>query len=1794
MKLKNVYHTLLFFNLVSFFAFSQEAKDYRILLKSGSFTPQKNISETSNLFSNLRSSASDPKVFVIIQFENIPSQEAKNQLKQEGIELLEYIPNYAYTAVISGSSSTNALARVGGRSVITLSAEQKMQPALANGNIPSYAVRQAGTVDVWINYPKAFPFKEVADQLKEKNFQILSDKFKDHQVLAVRVSVERLSELASLSFVQYVQAVPPGDKSFNDKSTVNARANVLHSSLNGGRNLSGKGVTVGVGDESNPLQHIDFSERIINRTPAEEGSHGLHVMGTLAGAGIMNEKYAGYAPKAKLVVQEYSKILSNSPVYVKDFGMVITNNSYGGDINNCDNFGTYDLYSRILDEQAFQMPYLQHVFASGNSGSVACSPYPTGFANVLSGYQTAKNIISVGNTSAIGNIANGSSRGPVRDGRIKPEITAQGSSVISTVPVNNYGNATGTSMSSPAVAGGLALLYERYRQLHQNLNPKNALMKALVCNGGTDKGNEGPDYKYGFGWLNLERSVQMLENNHYKNDSVGHQNTKLHPIAVPANTAELKVMLYWNDPAAAILSSQNLVNDLDLTVVDPSSAVTLPQLLDPTPANVNNVAVTGIDKINNVEQVVISNPAAGNYAISVKGSSVGQNPNQEYFIVYDIIPNSIQLTYPIGNEHLKDGDALYVSWDSYGNTASTFTVQYSLDNGMQWSNIGQNLASNLRQFSWTIPAAATTDKARVRVVQNSTGVESVSEPFTILGIPVVSLSALQCEDYISLDWTPVAGATDYEIMLLKGDEMVPVGTTLSTNYVLSGMDSDSTYTISVRARLNGHAGRRALAVSRKPDSGTCAGSISDNDLKIEAIVSPAGSGRKNTSTQFTGSTPVKIRIKNLDDADSNASFNVGYTLNGISSALQTINPLIEKGKTFEHTFNVTADLSNAGDYALTVFLSKANDQVTANDTLSETIRHWPNDPLTLPFTDNMEALPVQTINAVPNEIFGIGRYDFSATTEAGRLRTFVNSGIAFSGEKALTLDANRYFANGNTNYLDATFNLGTYDIASNDVRLSFQYKNHGQKANAGNKVWIKGKETDPWIEAFDLFANQNLPESGYKMSPAIEISNLLLENNKVLTSGFQVRFGQNGNAIAADFTSGAGYTFDDISIFTVTNDIQMLGLVTPSAENCGLRNSESITVQVKNSSSDDIANIPVFYQLNNGAVVSEVIPFIQKKTTVNYTFTNKADLAAFGSYNLKVWTAFGNDSYNLNDSLKTELHNAPVISTFPYLQNFETNDGFWYSRGTNNSWQFGVPASAQISHAASGKKAWKTNLAGSYNDKEDSYLYSPCFSVSGLSAPALSFSVALDLEVCNSDACDFVYIEYSGNDGEWTRLGAAGQGTNWYNKTYSGQSVWSVPDYSRWHVASIPLPTGFSDLKLRFVMHSDNFTHRDGIAIDDIHIYDKTNSIYDGATMSSPLTQNIPATSNWVHFTQNGKWVASVNSNGQNLGNTEVQAYIHAGTVRNANDQYYLDRNISVKPANGNFTDSASVRFYFLDTEAEALINASGCENCGKPSEAYELAVSKYSHADKSKEDGDLDNNMAGNWKFIASSKVTKVPFEQGYYAEFKVKDFSEFWLAKKFVGPAGAMPVDLIRFTAEKNEHDGAYQAIIAWETASENLFDHFEVELAKGDEAYRLNRFASLTSVSGNGTLDAGRKYTFTDGNITETGIRYYRLKMVDADGSFQYSGVRAVVFDGKMKWNVYPNPSSGIFNITYKAEKGKWLGVQVYDLNGRLCSEVNAEATGLVQKQLVDLSDQARGLYFIEVKTEKEQQVFKVLKE
>ncbi len=1794
------------FLLMSFSLAAQGDQPYSLLLRSGSFVPEKNITAESIDRFNNKALRLAGKTFAIIQFEQILSITQKEQLQQAGIELLDYIPNNAYTVTIEGPLNKDILAQVKARAVIDLTPEQKMQPEISKGIYPSWAVKSAGTLDVWISFPKTFLFEQVQQVLTGKSFIIIDDQYKKYRIIALRIPVHQLTSLASLACVEFVQAAPPEDKTLNYNSMYASRANTLKASFaNGGKELNGQGVAVGVGDDGDIQTHLDFTNRTINRTGDIPRAHASHVAGTVGGAGLIQEIYAGYAPRSTLIAQVSSQIISYAPTYVQDHGMVITNNSYGSVVGDCAFNGLYDLTSRILDQQAFDLSELQHVFAAGNDGGATCTPYPSAFKNVLGGYQSAKNIICVGSTDYKRDVSAFSSRGPVRDGRLKPEIMSMGQFEASTWVNNLYSYNNGTSMAAPGVSGGLALLVQRYRQLYPGNDPKNGLLKALICNGGDDRGNKGPDFSYGFGSMNLLRSLKMMENVSYFNTTITQGTTISETINVPANTAQLKVLLYWNDPVAAVMATKTLVNDLDLEV-DSAGTNILPFKLDTLPGNVNVTATRNPDHYNNIEQVVINNPATGDYHLKVLGTLIAQNPSQEYFLAYDIIPQTLVLTNPVGGERLTPTgtyffgidvfDTLFIQWDDYTLPNEMYTLEFSGNGGGSWSTLSNIIPASSRLYKWAVPNTPT-EQARIRLTKNNTAFAQTSNAFIITALPVVSLSATQCESYISIDWPAVPGATDYEVMMLQGDEMVSVATTNTLNYIFKGLSKDSVYWVTMRARINGIPGRRANAVSRQPNSGTCTGTISDNDLKVDIIVSPASSGRSFTSTALGNSVPITIRIKNLDDAVSSGDINVSYSINGGGPVNQVITAPaadIPAGGSLDHTFG-NVDLSAAGTYNIEVTATKASDPVTVNNTLNKTIKQLTNPAFVtgdLPWLDNLEATTVQTVNVPQLGLGGNDRYDFVNSTVNGRLRSFINTGIAYSGSKALTLDLSLYNVAGNTDSLTGTFNLENFTTAD-ELRLDLRYKNHGQKTNAANKLWIRGADDQNWIFIYDLFANQPAADGSYKLSGSLELNDSLFAHGQTFTSSFQMRIGQWGQFMAADNESGAGYTFDDIRLYRAVDDIQMISIDDPPLLACGLANNEQVTVTLRNTSNAAINNIPIYLVVDGAAPVMEMITTpIAANSSDQYTFSPAtANLAAPGLHTIEVWVDYPTDNVPDNDTARITVNSLPFITSFPYLENFETNNGYWYTPSTGSSWQYGTPNSPKVRRAASGTKAWKTNLTGYYGDAELSYLYSPCFDLSGMTVPTLSFSLALDIEDCGAFLCDAAWMEYSTNGGaSWSKLGAFGSGTNWYNKNYGGNHVWSRQDYTRWHVATTALPTsGNSNIRFRFVFNSDGGLTKDGVGVDDIHIYDNLNGIYDGVTMGAPVMQTINGGEGWVNFIQSGKLVASVNSP-VSMANTDVQAYINAGPVRINSDQYYHDRNITIKPTTVNLADSATVRFYFLDTETEALIAATGCAYCYKPAMAYELGVTKYSDPVDANENGTLADNTPGLYQFISAATRKLVPFDKGYYAEFKVKDFSEFWLNNGGFNNATPLPLQLVSFTAKKQ---GSNNVITEWVTTNEVNADHFDIELAKGNSSYQQNLFVKIGEVRArNNDQAAEQSYSFPDLENNKTGVRYYRLKIVDKDGRFTYSPVRPVVFSNDMVWQVYPNPSNGSFNFIYQANEGTAVQIKMYDVNGRVVKRSNTIATGFEQKINIDL--QAAGIYLLEAIAGQRKQSFKLIKQ
>jgi hypothetical protein len=725
-----------------------------VQLKSGALSKTRNLRNDLHLTDSLLKYRFKNKYYTLIQFTKLPDAAERQALAAEGILLYDYIPDNTFLAEVTDRLKPGQLKKniIGG--IYTLDAKNKIAPGVIKQlSDPVQNPDKLIAVSFYGNIDKATAIAE----LKQTGAQIVETKIQPAHVIFINAGAATVQKIASLPFVAYVGSQQMKPVALNNKNRAAHGINAI--SITAGRNLQGSNVTLGIGDDGDASYHLDMAGRLINRNPAIPSLHATATMGTMAGAGIINPRNKGMAPKATIIGQYFSDILVNTPYYVADYDMVITNNSYHSAALGCPGQGDYDALSTYIDAQLNADLTLLHVFASGNDGGYTCSPYPASFATIKSGFQCAKNVLTVGNISNNTYlIVGGSSRGPVDDGRLKPEIVAGGSSISSSIPTNTYTSLTGTSMSSPTVAGALGLLYERYRQLHSGANPSAALIKAVACNTADDMGNAGPDFTFGFGNLNARNAVEALENNTYFNGTVNNGGTQTFNITgVPAGTAQIKVMLYWNDPYAAPYAATALVNNLNLTVTDPASTVHAPLILDPSAGNVTSVAVEGTDNRNNIEQVVINNPPAGNFTVTVSGASVPQGP-QTYVVTYQVIAPAVNVVYPFGEETLVPGEAEIIRWNASDGNTNTFTIEYSLDNGSNWTVIDNNVAATTRLYSWTVPNAPSST-ARVRVSRNSTGYTDVSDyTFTILAQPSVTLTNA-CTGYASLSWGAIASAT---------------------------------------------------------------------------------------------------------------------------------------------------------------------------------------------------------------------------------------------------------------------------------------------------------------------------------------------------------------------------------------------------------------------------------------------------------------------------------------------------------------------------------------------------------------------------------------------------------------------------------------------------------------------------------------------------------------------------------------------------------------------------------------------------------------------------------------------------------------------------------------------------------------------------------------------------------------------------------------------------------------------------------------------------------------------------
>jgi serine protease AprX len=633
----------------------------------------------------------------------------RNQLEGMNVRLLQSEGVNTYTVRLEPQQVGPVAALAFVERVELYSPEDADKAVVSEAQRPAAAVANTGAkmlqFDIRLHRPEDLPV--VINWLRARTIDIRGNTSRKIRIYLLENSPD-LDDLPLLPEVASVQEyVPP--KWCND------RARILLNIDSGGASgplvpQTGAGQIVAVADTGIDDQHPDFQGRIIGQIArgrpgncSDPHGHGTHVSGSVLGGGTAGP-VRGAAPGASLFMQSLLDAqggLGGLPLDLNELfdeayqaGARIHNNSWGAATAS-----RYTIDASEVDEFVANHPDMLIVISAGNEGVA----YP--HCNSAAGYvdwlsigspASCKNALTVGasrsdrtsggySTMTWGQawpsqfpdspiaaerissnpecLAAFSSRGPCDDHRIKPDVVAPGTDILSTkssaAPIasfwgsfpgnNHYAYMGGTSMAAPLVSGCAALVREYFASV--NHQPSAALLKAVLINGAqwlsgadaTAPHNGTPNYHQGFGRVSIAdsipnpsrpgftlRFVDLWQQPAAKFSMSGQRHR--FQFNLPGPASEIRICMAYTDPPA-----RGLQNNLNLFVQRPDGMKMLGNAQLPNSLNIP-------DPDNNVEVVRILNAPAGPYLIQISATNLLKTPQDYALVVTGInVPQLIQV-----------------------------------------------------------------------------------------------------------------------------------------------------------------------------------------------------------------------------------------------------------------------------------------------------------------------------------------------------------------------------------------------------------------------------------------------------------------------------------------------------------------------------------------------------------------------------------------------------------------------------------------------------------------------------------------------------------------------------------------------------------------------------------------------------------------------------------------------------------------------------------------------------------------------------------------------------------------------------------------------------------------------------------------------------------------------------------------------------------------------------------------------------------------------------------------------
>lgn len=333
-------------------------------------------------------------------------------------------------------------------------------------------------------------------------------------------------------------------------------------------------------------------------------------------------------------------------------------------------------------------------------------------------------------------------------------------------------------------------------------------------------------------------------------------------------------------------------------------------------------------------------------------------------------------------------------------------------------------------------------------------------------------------------------------------------------------------------------------------------------------------------------------------------------------------------------------------------------------------------------------------------------------------------------------------------------------------------------------------------------------------------------------------------------------------------------------------------------------------------------------------------------------------------------------------------------------------------------------------------------------------------------------------------------------------------------------------------------------------------------TCNTGTTVVIDNTNNniWVPITgPDGNIMAEIYANGNNLGNVTSSFYKKApalNSCRVKNGIHYLDRNIRITPQNQP-SSTVKIRLYISKAEYDSLDR----DPLSGISAITDLKILKNS---------DACGSAIASSTTLVNPTFAEAHGGSGYMLQGNISSFSSFYFANAPI----FLPMELVNFKGSL-QNNATY---LDWETANEINTASFIVE-----RSIDGSNFNEIGTVAASGHTSGPAKYSYIDNDVTQQSslVIYYRLKMVDIDGTYKYSNIVTIsLADMTGAVNASPNPMTDAIRVTMQSPAEGRVQWKLIDNTGRVVLRNTAAVRKGNNSMVINVSKLSAGLYYLSV--------------